>query len=268
MKNLMVMDRKQRTFIYLFILPVLLSWMSVDDTWTSEHYDGFTMNYTGSEKKNTQDYFKLINEGRKTVQSFFKNSYKNDFEVFIHPNRHSLDSTWQKDWNMPDFKSECWMVASGVAARMDMISPKLWNSEACEHDYSNSLKTQQLITHELVHVYHGQLNPSPDFSNVTGIDWFVEGLATYASGQCDSVRMSEVKKAIEENNVPPGLDQFWTGKLKYGLSGSLVMFVDEKYGRAKLTELLKTDNLPVLLLSLNTDEAELIDSWKTNILKH
>lgn len=67
-------------------------------------------------------------------------------------------------------------------------------------------KTQQLITHELVHVYHGQLNASPDFSNVEGIDWFVEGLATYASGQCDSLRISEIKKAISGNKIPNGLD--------------------------------------------------------------
>ncbi|MFZ4520792.1 MAG: hypothetical protein ACOYNC_03750 [Bacteroidales bacterium] len=50
--------------------------------------------------------------------------------------------------------------------------------ESCEHVYSEKLKTQQIITHELVNVYHGQLNAGPDFSDVSGIDWFVEGLAT------------------------------------------------------------------------------------------
>ena len=59
-----------------------------------------------------------------------------------------------------------------------------------------------MITHELIHVYHGQLNVSPDFSNTEGIDWFIEGLATYASGQCDSMRISEVKVAIENNKIP------------------------------------------------------------------
>jgi hypothetical protein len=127
---------------------------------------------------------------------------------------------------MPEFKSECQMVASGIATKLDVISPKMWDTEACEHYYSDNQKTQRLITHELVHVYHGQWNQSPDFSNVEGIDWFVEGLATYASGQCDEQRIADVKKAITENKVPSSLDNFWTGKNKYGLSGSVVQFID------------------------------------------
>ena len=103
---------------------------------------------------------------------------------------------------MPSFKSECWMVASGIAGKLDMISPKMWDKEACEHSYSETEKVQQLITHELVHVYHAQLNNSPDFSDTEAIDWFVEGLATYASGQCDSSRIKEIKKAIAENKIP------------------------------------------------------------------
>ena len=80
------------------------------------------------------------------------------------------------------------MVASGVASKLDMLSPLQWAKESCEHDYADKLKTQQIIAHELVHVFHGQLNVSPDFSDVTNLDWFVEGLATYASGQLDKVR--------------------------------------------------------------------------------
>jgi hypothetical protein len=40
--------------------------------------------------------------------------------------------TWQKDWNEPRFKSECWMVASGVASKLDVISPKSWDKQACD----------------------------------------------------------------------------------------------------------------------------------------
>ncbi|MGH2647254.1 MAG: hypothetical protein ACRDE8_06785, partial [Ginsengibacter sp.] len=115
------------------------------------------------------------------------------------------------------------MVASGVSDRIDILSPRLWRSENCEHDYSQKEQTQQLITHELVHVFHGQLNPSPDFSNVNNIDWFIEGLATCASGQCDSSGITEVINAIKNNSIPSSINQFWTGKLKYGLSGTLVM---------------------------------------------
>jgi hypothetical protein len=149
-----------------------------------------------------------------------------------------------------------------------MISPKMWDKESCEHRYADSIKTQQLITHELVHVYHGQQNPSPDFSNVTGIDWFVEGLAVYASGQCDSARMAQVKKAITENKTPAGLDKFWTGEYKYGLSGSVVMYIDKKYGREKLIALLKLTNITDLLATLNTTEVELLSNWKEFVLNY
>ena len=65
-----------------------------------------------------------------------------------------------------------------------------------------------------MHVYHAQLNSSPDFSDTEGIDWFVEGLATYTSGQCGSSRIKEIKKAIAENKIPETLDSFWKGNLK------------------------------------------------------
>jgi hypothetical protein len=147
-----------------------------------------------------------------------------------------------------------------------MISPKKWDKETCEHKYGDSLKTQQLITHELIHVFHGQLNASPDFSNVEGIDWFVEGLATFASGQCDSLRIGEIRKAISENIIPGSLENFWTGKLKYSLSGSMVMFIDSKYGRSGLKELLLFNRKADILSALGITESKLLKEWQDYIL--
>ena len=157
------------------------------------------------------------------------------------------------------------MVASGVATKLDMISPKLWDNQSCEHIYSETIKTQQLITHELVHIYQGQLNISPDFSAAEGIDWFVEGLATYASGQCDSSVINRVKKAISENKIPKSLDDFWTGNLRYGLSGTVVKYIDYKYGREKLKELLPFNKKSAILLALKTSETDLLVEWKKYI---
>lgn len=250
-------------FLILILFPaLLLSNFPPSNNWIIEKHKGFTFIYTTRDKKAKKEYLQFIHRGLKSVNAFFNQPMSRPFKIVIHPDRHSLDSTWQKDWNMPDFKSECWMVASGVADKLDMISPQAWSAEACEHQYVDNLKTQRLITHELFHVYHGQLNVSPDFSEVDGIDWFVEGLATYASGQCDSTRMNEIRKAILENKIPSSLDKFWTGKLKYGLSGSIVMFIDQKYGRAKLNDLLKFNKKSKVLSALNITEIELIDEWK------
>ena len=154
------------------------------------------------------------------------------------------------------------MVASGTATKFDMISPERWSVEACEHSFADKIKTQQLITHELFNVFHGHRNASPDFSDVTNIDWFVEGFATYASGQCDASRMNAVKQALESNTVPSSLDHFWTGKLKYGLSGSVVMYIDHTFGRSKLKELLRYNRKDELLKSLGIDEEKLLQGWK------
>jgi hypothetical protein len=206
----------------------------------------------------------LENGIQKTI-SFFHSLFKKNFNVFVHPDRQSLDSTWSKDWQMPEFKSECWMVASGVANRLDIISPKSWESQSCEHNYSDKTRTQQLVTHEIVHVFHGQINKSPDFNDANGIEWFVEGLATFASGQCNNERIAEIKTAIKENKIPGNLGEFWTGKIRYGLSGSVVMYIDHQYGRNKLKELLPLNKNSEILSLLHTSEPELIAAWSSYI---
>jgi hypothetical protein len=262
------MITKNQISLFVCSLILLSSCVQADSKWISEKYNKYSLHYYPVDEQNIKEYIKLIDNGILSVQTFFEGSFKNNFDVYIHPNRKSLDNQWQLDWKMPDFKSECWMVASGVANRLDMISPKLWDKEACEHSYSDKIKTQRLITHELVHVYHGQFNASPDFNDVSGIDWFVEGLATYASGQCDSAIIVEIKKAVVDNKCPASLDEFWTGKLKYGLSGSLVLFIDKKYGRIKLKELLKFSKKTDLLSSLNISEPELLTEWKDYMLHY
>jgi hypothetical protein len=114
----------------------------------------------------------------------------------------------------------------------------------------------------LVHVYHGQQNKSPDFSDISGIDWFIEGLAVYASGQCDTERIAEVKSALSENKVPENLNDFWSGKLRYGLSGTVVMFLDKKYGREVLISLLRYNDIRDIASQLNITEEEIVKEWK------
>jgi hypothetical protein len=260
---------RSHLLIFLALASTLLlsSWKALDTNWLTEKHQKYTLSYTASDAKYTREYDGFIERGISSVEIFFKQSFRNQVAIVIHPNRRSLDSSWQKDWNMPNFKSECWMVASGVAMKLDIISPIMWDKNACEHVYGETEKTQKLITHELVHVYHGQINASPDFSNVEGLDWFVEGLATFASGQCDSERISEVKRAITQNKIPASLDNFWEGKLKYALSGSLVMYIDTTYGRAKLIELLPFSKKSEVLSKLNTTEAGLLLAWKNYMQK-
>jgi len=252
--------------LIVFSILSCIGWKTFQNNWLVEKQKSYTLFYSSNDIQNKKEYKKLIEKGITSVKNFFKSAYSKKFDVYIHPNRNSLDSTWQKDWNMPDFKSECWMVASGVGTRLDVISPKTWDETACEHVYSETEKTQKLITHELFHVYHGQINASPDFSTTEKMDWFVEGFATFASGQCDSARMAEVKKAIAENKIPKSLDNFWTGKIKYGLSGSVVMYIDYKFGRATLKNLLPLTKKTEILSLLKITEEKLLEDWKNYII--
>lgn len=243
-----------------------MGWTSVSGQWITEKHDRYTLFYKEPDRSSIREYSRWMDAGIGTVEKFTGHSFPRHFELYIHPSRQSLDQQWQKDWKMPDFKSECWMVASGVASKLDLISPKIWDRESCEHSYADTIKTQQLITHELFHVYHGQLNGSPDFSETAGLDWFVEGFATYASGQCDSKRLAEVKNAIEADTVLLSLDNFWKGKLKYGQSGSIVKYIDQHYGRKKLMAALPFTKKEEVLKSLSVTENDLLAAWKAFLL--
>ena len=254
--------------LLLLLFFFCVSFNDQHEDWHSKNYKQFNLYYTPGDKNNIKEYATFVEKGIKDAEQFFNGSFKNHFNIYIHNNRHSLDSTWQTDWKMPGFKSECWMVASGVATRLDMISPVQWNTEACEHRYEDKTAMQQLIAHELVHVYHGQQNKSPDFSDVENIDWFVEGLASYASGQCNCEKLNEIKKVVSNNEAPSSLDKFWTGKYKYGLSGSVVMFIDKKYGREKLKTLLPSNKKDDILYALKISETELLKEWRTDLASY
>lgn len=252
-----------------FIALLLLSLTaSASNNWIKEQRNGYTLVYTEADKNEKDLYALLVDNGIKSVQTFFGGKFKTQFEVWVYPNRQLIEAQWQKDWKQPDFQSECWMVASGVAAKLDMIAPKAWDKESCEHKYADKPKVQQLITHELVHVFHGQQNASPDFSDVEGIDWLVEGLAAYAAGQLDEARLADLHKATGTNAAPATLDKFWTGKHKYGLSGSVAWFIDKRYGRAKLKQLLAYHKLEEVMQALNTTESDLLRDWKKFVLSN
>lgn len=233
-----------------------------DNGWKVQRRRQFDFCYSAPDVPFKREYLAFCSEGVRTVEQFFECSFRERFRIFVHPDRASLDSTWRMDWGMPDFASECWMVASGVAHKLDLLAPATWNRLACEHRFEDKAKTQGVITHELVHVLHGQFNISPDFSDVQGIDWFVEGLATYASGQCTATRMQQVYDALEKGEVPSALDEFWTGPMRYGLSGSVVMYIDATYGRDKLRELLPFNRKSSLLEALGITEVGLLNGWR------
>lgn len=223
------------------------------------------MHYVENESADIGRLHRQVKASILNVQDFFDQEFRSSFEIYIHPSRAALDAQWQKDWQAPDFKSECWMVASGIGSKLDLLSPSRWQEEACEHKADDTVATQKLIEHEVMHVFHGQINPSHDFNAVQGLDWLVEGVATYASGQLTSKRVSDLRSLLAENKMPLSLDDYWKGKHKYGLSGGLVKYIDHVHGRKVLFSLLSLTTRQQALEVLKTTEKDLIDSFKKYI---
>ena len=80
-------------------------------------------------------------------------------------------------------------------------------------------------------------------------------------------------KALEP--MPPALvlpevtdlSKWWKGKHRYGLSGSVVMFIDNVYGRVKLKTLLPLNKKSAILTALNTTEEQFLAAWKKHMLE-
>jgi len=222
----------------------------------------YQIHYDALDEQQAKQIARWLDQGQKEINKFFDGGFKKKFEVFIFSERDSLDQQWQKDWNMPDFKSQCWMVASGIAHRLDILSPRIWETQACEHNNKDTLATKKLIVHELVHVFHGQHNPSPTFENVENIDWLVEGLAVYVSGQLDKERYERAKSYMLAEEGPNSLADIWKGEHKYGLAGSMVKFIDDTYGRKTVVQLIGFTKVNEVLGALQISEEELVRQWK------
>lgn len=154
------------------------------------------------------------------------------------------------------------MVASGVGHRLDILSPRAWAAEACEHKMEDTLALRRLLQHELVHVFHGQHNAKPDFAGMDELGWWIEGIAVYASGQLDEARLGRVRDLLARDAYPAHLQEFWSGKDKYGLAGSMAAWVDKSKGRAASFDLLTCTDTSQILKSLQTDEAALLQAWE------
>jgi hypothetical protein len=94
---------------------------------------------------------------------------------------------------------------------------------------------ETLLTHELARIAYIRSFGNPG----QGVDWFFEGLPEYVAGYD---QMPYVKDAVQRDAIIPILDpsgknidlahfsNLKNGPLAYGLSESLVAFIDEKYG--------------------------------------
>ncbi len=258
---------KRRTFICAALL-FAFCFLKIDaqDVWQNYKKGGINIKYTDADKLEIGKIAGFIFKGNQTIKRFFGQKFPKSFEIYVLPDRKTLTEMWRRDWNAPELETECWMVASGTATKLTILSPRVWRTEVCEHNPDDVKDTGFVITHEQVHVFHGQNNPNPNFDGMDSLGWFVEGLAVYASGQLEGAKLAPPREAIEKGKAPAKLENVWSGKYRYSTSGSIVKFIDAKFGRKTLLKMLKGTSEKELLGFLNLTEDDLLSQWKNFVL--
>ncbi|KAA0255096.1 MAG: hypothetical protein EDX89_07325 [Acidobacteria bacterium] len=246
------------------LIPALLAAGGAEaagPAWQTLERDGVTLRYTPADSATAAAVLDAAGSGRKSVEAFFGKPFPKPFVVSVFPGRAELTDFWREEWKAPGFTPECWMVASGSAGTLSLLSPRAFSTEACDHDPSDARATRLLLAHELVHVYHSQVSPSADF-DLEEIAWFAEGLATFASGQLDAGRLGRAREAVARGQGPKRLSEAWSGKERYGFAGSLVAYLDGRFGRATTVALLAETTAAGVLGRLGVSEEQLLDGWR------
>lgn len=206
-----------------------------------------------------------VQRGMRRVEEFFGRPFPETVRVKICPSRTAFTATFPPEWGIEE--TQPWMVATGVADGLTLLSPRVWLTEAAEHDPDDEQHVQGIVAHELVHVFHGQNNPTRDFTGAEEIGWFAEGLAVHVSGQLNDGHLASPKEAVELGKAPERLATAWSGMYRYGVCGSLVQYIDTKFGRDTLNGLLPLTRQADLLGRLGLSEKELLDQWKSFVLQ-
>ena len=225
--------------------------------------DGVTLEFADADSGVAAEMARIMVTGRGAIDRFFGDPFVRPFTIRVFPNRSTLSTHWGLSWGVANLQTECWMVASGVAGELALLSPRVWKTDACEHDIADTAATRRVLWHELVHVYHGQHNPRPTFDGMDDLGWFVEGLAVLASGQLESEHRDDARQAIAAGKAPGRLADAWSGRWRYGVAGSLVGYVDRTWSRGIVRAMLADTTQAALLSRLGVTEADLIAHWRT-----
>ena len=181
--------------------------------------------------------------------------------VRIFADRAGFATALRDAWGIPE--TACWMVGAADDTHLYLLSPGAWADEACEHNPADAEHRRLLVTHEAVHVYHGQVNPSADVGLLEEIGWFVEGLATWASGQLEAAHAGRAAEAIAAGKAPKELSEAWSGPYRYGVAGSMVGWIDDHWDRETVRQALEFTSWEEFEARLGMTELEFLAGWES-----
>jgi hypothetical protein len=191
------------------------------------------------------------------IQRLF-GGFRDTVSVRLFGDRVAFTEALRAAWGIPS--TACWMVGGADDHVLYLLSPAAWEEEACEHE-DDPDHVRRLVTHELAHVFHGQTNPSADLGELEEIGWFIEGFATWVSGQLDAEHAHDAAEAIAAGVAPARLADAWSGRYRYGVAGSMVAFIEDAWGRPALRALLTSTSQEELLRDLQLSEEEFLARW-------
>ena len=203
-----------------------------------------------------------IRNGESVATTFFTVPPLQPFSISIYPDRATLTDRWRVAWQLPSFQPECWLIAAAWATELDLLSPRVWSRDACGHDAGNTTHLRNVLAHEVVHILHAQVGQHANFGNLLNAQWFTEGLAVYVSGMLDVDYAGAVQARLNAGFAPRTLAEVWNDQANYPLSGSIVRYIDRRYGRTALRDLLTARSTTTILTRLNVGEAELLTAWR------
>jgi hypothetical protein len=235
------------------------------DEWLTVTTGGLTIRAVRADSGLVRFVSEAIRNGERLAITFFTAAPLQPYSISIYPDRTSLTDHWRVAWQFPSFQPECWLIAAAWATELDLLSPRVWRRDACGHDADNLTHVRNVLAHEVVHVLHGQLGQHANLSSLLTAQWFTEGLATYISGMLDVDYAGAVQARLAAGFAPRTFADVWNDRDNYPLSGSIVRYIDRRYGRTALRDLLSARSTSTILTRLGVGEAELLAAWRADL---
>lgn len=205
--------------------------------------------------------------GVANAEGFTGMTFPSGFAMHVYPTRLSLTTYWRIAWNDPALVPQCWMIASSNRESIALLSPRIWTSENCGHDGNSAAYVARVIAHETIHILQAKNNPAPDINAVQQTKWLNEGAAVLGSGQFDDGQVQVVRQLVLSGYVPASLAVIWTGQQGYAVAGSVTKYIDARWGRAVLRQILTKSSNADILAVLGVSESDLINAWKQSVLQ-
>jgi hypothetical protein len=237
-----------------------------DDSWRSVQDAGITVDYKAVDAAYAPEILGHALSARTSVEFFFQRSLTGPVTVRVFPDRSSLTAYWRVAWNQPDLDPQCWMIASADNQVAVLLAPRVWSNAACGHNGANTEYVKRIVAHEIVHVLHRRVNPSPAFVGQNDLWWFVEGVAVLGSGQLDNAARSQVRAQLINGYTPSTPQSALTAQNGYNLVGSMAHYIDSRYGRDVLSDLLRAGSESELLERLGASRAQFLQSWREFVI--